>query len=695
MKVFVSAAEISSDIHAEKILRSLQKKAIDQGIELEIMGIGGPRLRTIPGFLTIEPAENLRTMGFVEVIRKWSYFKKVIHDLTIKIKEFKPDLILTFDYPDFHFKLVHTLEKKGIAPSSVKICGIPPKVWVWRSKRIEKIRKLYHGVWVIFPFEKKFYEEKGIPVIYEGNPLLEDLPIKNILSVQKRSLETITVMPGSRDSELDSHLPVIPKALELFSQKTGKKITALVPVPDGIELDRLKTQLQDTANVTYEFSKNDSSRCLLETSIGLIKSGTSTLEAAILNCSPVIFYRMNWWSEKIFNLLIRKFSSYMGPVGLPNILLGVKRTEESPFREFLGVFASPENLSDELFRIYSDTQLRQVLSSKSEKIRSSFKLERDGHSSSDRSAGQILKWINHPPKNEGLIQRDQKFAFTVLSILWSAVNFIRRRIYRSGFLPVYEVTTPSILVGNLQAGGAGKTPLIIALAKEAIERGKKVAVISRGYGRTEKNPLGDEPQEIKAALPEVILEVGNDRIAALKKIESQGVDLILFDDGFQNLRFKSKISLLAVTDMKRSEMPFRDFDGEAKYADFVIATKGHQFRKAFNSHPGFFKIDWEWNQQITQPLWLLCGIADPSELVAFYRARGVKFEKIISKKDHSEFEKVEVKKLIEDAKKLGCKLAVTPKDLTKLKEFSHEVLVLRRSIRNQEWINRIFEFTIN
>lgn len=75
MKIFVSAAEISSDIHAEKILKSIQKKLLAENVFVQWMGIGGPKVSALPGFVTIESAENLRTMGFVEVLKKFSFLK--------------------------------------------------------------------------------------------------------------------------------------------------------------------------------------------------------------------------------------------------------------------------------------------------------------------------------------------------------------------------------------------------------------------------------------------------------------------------------------------------------------------------------------------------------------------------------------------------------------------------------------------
>jgi len=162
------------------------------------------------------------------------------------------------------------------------------------------------------------------------------------------------------------------------------------------------------------------------------------------------------------------------------------------------------------------------------------------------------------------------------------------------------------------------------------------------------------------------------------------------------LKFKSKTTVIAVTDRGRSETPYRDFDCETEFADYIIGTKGNLFRKAFTRDPKrFFQIEWDWNQSVSQPVWLLCGVADPEELNRFYSSRGLVIQKLIVKPDHAEFDPLEVKKLMEDARSSGCVLAITGKDAVKLKEFTNDVLVLSRTIRNQDWIESIFKSTMN
>ncbi|NDG84629.1 MAG: hypothetical protein EBX52_06275, partial [Proteobacteria bacterium] len=390
MRVFVSAAEISSDIHAEKILRALIAQL--PGVPLEICGIGGPALRSVPGFRCLQDAESMRTMGFVEVLGKIPSLLSIQSKIITCLDEYPPDLILTFDYPDFHFSLLQKLSKKSWFGNSLRICGIPPKVWVWRKHRVEAIRRLYDGVWVIFPFERDFYENLGIPVIYEGNPLISDLVLKSAgagdpeaAQDMKERILRLAALPGSREAEIRGHLPILSRTLEQLSVLTGRPVVAEIPVPKGLDPARIESQLPSTERVRYRFSAGDSGAVLARNPIGLIKSGTSTLEAAVLGCVPVIFYRMSPVSEWIFRTLVR----YRGPVGLPNILLGIRDRSQAVFPEFLGGEANPDSLAREIELLLANPEILENRKRAGASLRDQLVSKGDVAS---RVAQEILKW---------------------------------------------------------------------------------------------------------------------------------------------------------------------------------------------------------------------------------------------------------------------------------------------------------------
>ncbi len=692
MRIFVSAAEISSDLQAEKILRALIE--LNPGHPVEIYGIGGPRIRSIPGFQAIAHAESMRVMGLIEVLSQIPRLRKIQDSVVDHLESTPPDVILTFDYPDFHLSLMKRLSTCSWYARALKVCGIPPKVWVWRRGRVKKIRALYDGVWVIFPFEKNFYETQGIPVIYEGNPLIADLFRERFQKVQLETEDqvSIAVFPGSRDAELKHHLPLIGPTLSHLARLSEKRIFAEVPIPTGIASDRIERELVSDEHVQYAFIKGGATQVLGRNSIGLIKSGTSTLEAAVLGCVPVIYYKLNPLSEWFF----KRFVGYLGPVGLPNILLGVKDRAHSVFKEFLGVEAKPDLLAVEMHRLIQDASSREELKASGE----SLKAELVPHVEVSREvARKLLAWIQNRPAQTRL-ERTRSVWIALASHLWSRVNQVRRAARKFGAREAPKIPVKSILVGNLQAGGAGKTPMVIALAKEAIRRGYTVGVVTRGYGGsysvsvhlvTATDParvIGDEPAEMMKAVPALKIAVSKDRMKASRLLMSQGVNLVIADDGFQNLGFRTDLTILMVTDAARNEAIYRDFDSAAKRADFVFQSKGQRSAR----FQGAIELDWEVESIPKGPVWIWTAIGDPVDLVQFYTRRGLKADRLILKRDHEAPIPAELAALIEEARVAGARVAITEKDAVKFPaELRHHCLILRRSLRIGRSMNAIFE----
>ena len=174
--------------------------------------------------------------------------------------------------------------------------------------------------------------------------------------------------------------------------------------------------------------------------------------------------------------------------------------------------------------------------------------------------------------------------------------------------------------------------------------------------------VGDEPAEIKAALPDVAVVLSADRIRASQEMVRHGVDLIIADDGFQNLKFKTDVTVLLVTDASRNEIPYRDFDSEALGADYLVQTKGARTER----FPHARKLEWTIPALPTGPVWLWTAIADPAELIAFYEKNGLRFKKVFTARDHAFPDPALIRRLLDSAEAEGAKLVITAKDSTKL-----------------------------
>ena len=146
----------------------------------------------------------------------------------------------------------------------------------------------------------------------------------------------------------------------------------------------------------------------------------------------------------------------------------------------------------------------------------------------------------------------------LLAAPWRAVNRLRRALYRAGILKSKRLPKPVISVGNIAAGGAGKTPAVIAIAEHLVARGKRVAVLTRGY-RT-----NDEPTLIKKRVPKAEVIVGKNRYA---NSWSANCDVYLLDDGFQHLQIHRDLDI--VIDVAGARV-YREGRSALRHADFVI-----------------------------------------------------------------------------------------------------------------------------
>jgi len=180
----------------------------------------------------------------------------------------------------------------------------------------------------------------------------------------------------------------------------------------------------------------------------------------------------------------------------------------------------------------------------------------------------------------------------LLAPVYASVVAARRRLYRAGLLRRHGVPVPVIVVGNLAAGGAGKTPLTLALVERLRQEGWHPGVASRGYGRADAAPRwvlpdtpvaqgGDEPVLIarRAAVP---VRVDRDRVAAARALVDAGCDVVVCDDGLQHYRLERDIEIEVIDGARRygngrmlPAGPLREPADRGRRCDFRVVNLGH------------------------------------------------------------------------------------------------------------------------
>jgi len=350
--IFISAGEQSGELHAYSLIKEIKTLAGDKGISFA--GLGGDLMKSA-GVELLHHISNLSTIGFVDVIKKYSYFKKILNDCTNYVKKNEPDAVILIDYPGFNLRFAEQLRKfyrKKI------IYYISPQLWAWHKKRVYKVKKYIDKMLVVFPFEEKFYKNYDIDVTFVGHPLVTR--IKEFLENNPKekkvfgSEKVITFLPGSRKDEITNHMPVLIETAKQLSTRFDNKIYfSKAPGLDEKLFERFLPGLKE-----FNLTEEDIYKLVLNSDLVFTKAGTSTVECALIGTPFLIFY-------KTFpvNYFLLKPVVKVDRLGMVNIL-----TDEMVIKEFIQNDFNSVNLLLEANRILSDEEYRNRIKSKLKKI---------------------------------------------------------------------------------------------------------------------------------------------------------------------------------------------------------------------------------------------------------------------------------------------------------------------------------------
>ncbi len=309
--ILIISGEASGDLHGSSLIRELKILLP----ETEFFGVGGMNMQNA-GLKMLYHSDNLNFMGFVEVIRHLPFIKKVQRHLIDEVIKRKTKYAILIDYPGFNLSIAKKLKSLG-----VKIFYyISPQVWAWGQNRVKKIKKLIFKMFVLFPFEEEFYKKKGVDAEFVGHPLISKLNSYKFLKKNElyekleleKDKEILLLMPGSRKHEVSLIFPVIFSAAEKISEKFNLQI--VVACSNSIEKNFIK---QTVNSENYKIISGFTYDLMKHSKFGIIKSGTSTLEAGLIGLPMIIVYKANYLSYLIGMLLIK-----VKNIGIVNILLG-------------------------------------------------------------------------------------------------------------------------------------------------------------------------------------------------------------------------------------------------------------------------------------------------------------------------------------------------------------------------------------
>jgi len=311
------AGEASGDLHGAHLAKALR----ELHPSIQLFGAGGQKMQEAGIRLEYDLAKKA-VVGFTEVLKNLSEFKRIFSHLSRRCEEEKPDAVILIDYPGFNLRFAKVAKRLGIRV----IYYISPQVWAWGAWRIPAIRERVDQMIVVFSFEELFYKRHGIKAHFVGHPLLDLIKPtgdKNKLLTELAIPDGKTViglLPGSREKEVSTLLPIMIQAGRLLQRKLPNLHFLIFKSPTLHE-ELYQRISAESLSVTFVEDPDYRYRNCID--FALVASGTATLENAILGIPMVILYKVSPLTAFLMRRLIQ-----IPYIGLVNVVAGEKIVPE-------------------------------------------------------------------------------------------------------------------------------------------------------------------------------------------------------------------------------------------------------------------------------------------------------------------------------------------------------------------------------
>jgi lipid-A-disaccharide synthase len=357
VRIFITAGEPSGDAHAARLMASIRSHIPDVLFE----GFGGPAMQ-MEGLRTIAHLQDLAVTGFWEVAKRYGYFRSLLETCDDLLGVRKPDLYIPVDYPGFNMRLAARARHRNIPVAWY----IAPQLWAWGKDRATKLANVVTTLLVVFPFEVDFFRQFGIDTYHVGHPLLDQ--IAEMPPMERGS--SVLLLPGSRQNEVQRHVPLLRETVQRL-QARGIEDVCVAQARNVTQ-----QQLQPLLDVGVRIV-DDSRRAMASSGAGLVKAGTSTLEAAVMGLPFATFYRTSWMSYELSKRLVTVDS-----ITMANLLL-----HENVVHEYIQRRATPQSLANEVVDLLGNGPRRAQLADATQRVRDIL----GGPGASARAGAHIAK----------------------------------------------------------------------------------------------------------------------------------------------------------------------------------------------------------------------------------------------------------------------------------------------------------------
>jgi lipid-A-disaccharide synthase len=352
---------------------------------IEFFGAGGERMRAA-GCEIIVDAKDLAVVGITEILSHLPKILGLYRKLLRAADEKRPVLAVVIDSPAFNWRVARQMRKRGI-PVVYYVC---PQFWAWRQGRVKLLRKYVNKALVIFPFEEKFYRDRGVDATFVGHPLA-DLPAPAITREAYAAANRIdaakpwiALMPGSRRKEVRLNLPTIVEAAE----RMGGGYEFLLPVARTLDASFLRTLIGAVPTETRQAASlreihlvPEALPALFHSRAGIVASGTATVEAALMGTPFVMVYRVSPLTYALGKPRVK----------VPHFAMVNLIAEEEVVPELVQHKFTAENVVRELNKIIPDGEPRARMKQRLAAVKTRLQGSSAGAHPSEMAAEIILK----------------------------------------------------------------------------------------------------------------------------------------------------------------------------------------------------------------------------------------------------------------------------------------------------------------
>lgn len=346
MRYYIIAGEASGDLHGSNLIKGL----LAEDPSAEVRFWGGPLMAAVAGHDPVVDYRQNAVMGYLEVLLKGFSIVRNLSLCKKDISAWKPDVVILIDYPGFNFKVAKFAHDAGFKV----FWYIAPKVWASREGRIRKLKAYVDKLFIVFPFEKPYFDKHGVSYVYAGNPLVDAIDSSPALSEARADFlgrcslpdaPYIALLAGSRNMEIGKMMPTFMEFADAWHAAHPDYHFVVAAAPSRTMEDYV-SYLGGRSFVHVVFGETYAA--LRHSCAAVINSGTASLEAALIGTPQVVGYKVAAASAFIMRRIIK-----VQYVSLANLIVN-----RLCFKEFLQERFTVENLLGEMEAIVSDDAYR-------------------------------------------------------------------------------------------------------------------------------------------------------------------------------------------------------------------------------------------------------------------------------------------------------------------------------------------------